>query len=186
MRFLDFVGDDDLECVGDVLDTWAWPLEEICAGPNKDIIRRLQEKENFYIDPGNHDPKPEILWNLFPKCREITYLSENYGYNKLHGHTLDPELDNRMKMLFAQLGDRLASESGIPAIEMIRDYIMKADNNNQPLIAKLEGQGKFIVGHTHIALDLGWYLNLGFWFGDKCTYLILYEDGSHEMEVFDE
>jgi len=175
--FLDKVGRDPLYLDGDTLDLWLWTMKEIMNGSNRDFINRLIDKKELFLVLGNHDLYPKAMGEIFKAPIKMFYDVD--GYRVMHGHQLDPALDTAEERWLVAKGARLLQVLGLNGIGA---YIAKSDRKNEPLIKALKGKpGKYILGHSHEAADLGWFVNCGCWIGERLTYVVL-EDGKATLQ----
>jgi UDP-2,3-diacylglucosamine pyrophosphatase LpxH len=152
---------------GDFLECWADTLEEILNGPNADIVRMIIDHPEVIIIKGNHDPDLKTMAKLFR--RPIYTVLEIDGHRILHGDRLDPALDTDVEQETVKWGDRFFEWANNSWLNKIRNWVAKGDRKNEPLIASLQDQHKsnpamkWLVAHSHIPLNLGWYINSGCW-----------------------
>lgn len=183
--FLDMVGDNLLVFNGDTLELWHNTWWEIINGPNKDLILRIRAKEEKWIIPGNHDIEDTLLSRFFhtSNIEAVRYAGR---WKIFHGYQVDPILDEPQERWFAAHLDRFVAVANIPWLNTIRDKISDGDRGNDALISALENRGNFIVGHSHIAEDRGWFVNSGTWTGKRNAYIEIDDNDNASLKEFKE
>lgn len=180
--FLDMVeaNGGHLVANGDILDLWAWTEQEIMNGPHADLVKRLQEWDGLTYILGNHDLYPDRVRTLFPLA-DVRMSLQVADRLIFHGHQADPALDDAAKRWIVSEADRLVTELDNPVLNQISRWIQAPHGSraNDPLIENLEGSGKnFVLGHSHQAADLGWFVNDGCWCGPEAPhYAMIHETG---------
>lgn len=170
-RFLDMVegAGGTLVGAGDIIDLWAWREDQILNGPHADIVKRLQAWKGFTYLLGNHDLYPERVRALFPEA-DVRMSLQVGGRIIFHGHQADPALDNAAERWVVSEVDRLITEIDNPVLDKISQWVQAPHGSraNDPLIHNLEASGKkFLLGHSHQAADLGWFVNDGCFCGPE-------------------
>jgi calcineurin-like phosphoesterase family protein len=183
MKFLDMVGDDFLVILGDFLDFWSWKPSAILNGPHQGIIDRIRKNPNARLILGNHDLRPSLMAEIFGK-ENIFMRMEILGWRVFHGHQLDPSSDTLPERILAFICARVIQSLNFSLLNKLRDWVVSADRTNEPLVEALRNrEGKYILGHSHVTVDLGWYMNAGSWLEENnCPYIVIQEDGEAHLK----
>lgn len=185
MDFLDFVGKGGLLIAGDFVDLWRWSPDSIFNGPNKDIIARIKEKKNCMLTPGNHDLNMKVMETIFGN--RIRMQVNMYDYVIFHGHQIDPILDTPQERWVAKTAAWIIQRLNWKWLHSATEYLTSAHRSNDRLIETIKKEypeeTKIICGHSHVAEDLGWFLNTGTWAEYDFNYVTLDYTGAR-LEVF--
>lgn len=179
-----------LIAVGDLLELWADVYSDISAGPNGPLLERLMGMLDVDI-LGNHDWDPELMAVLFGRDQVKVWMQIG-EWTIFHGHQVDPILNAGWKCWLAHEGDKLIEELNNPVFTKIHDWAAKTDRTNSPLIKALQETGeKFILGHSHHALDIplengGRYVNCGCWCSGDPHYVTVDDGGKVELHKWGE
>lgn len=185
MDWLDFIEGQRLYLLGDTLELWACEWNEIYSGPYQDLLMRLAERKRTTVFLGNHDIEKPILQKFFPKA-EIRIRQRIGDRQIFHGFQADPLLDTEVERWVASKFARAFTLVDIPWLNAIRDKISQSERRNEPLIETLQEQRngfRFLLGHSHVATELGWYTNCGAP-GEYFPYVELSENGDAALKYF--
>lgn len=179
--FLDLAEPDQLILGGDTLELWAFEWWEVWQGPYQGVIERIRERtRETIILIGNHDGEEEVLKRFFP--RADVRISLVVG-NRLiiHGHQYDPLLDDWYERWTAHNFDRAFTMINLPWLNALREKIADKDRTNDSLILSLlriyeEGR-RYLLHHSHVEVNRGWYANPGSPLKGPFPYIELEENG---------
>ena len=185
--FLDFVGKEPLFMIGDTLELWACEWYEVWGGPYEPLLKRIRERPyDTTIFQGNHDIQALVLQRFFPEAEVVT--SRIVGDRQVfHGFQVDPILDTPEERWLIAGIDRACTLIDIPWLNALRDRIADADRSNKPLIQRLKNAKKrvrYLMGHSHIEENLGWFVNCGSLLRSDFPYVELEENGDAALKFF--
>lgn len=166
--FLDMVESEKgiLKALGDVLDLYAVTIDTIMNGPNKVLVQRLQ-KMMVECAWGNHDYFPQVMQKTFPNTKFSNAIQIG-PYTGIHGWQFDPHFNTAWKRWMVGEVDYLMNERPNSVFGEVLNLADNDNRTNKPLIEAVQHTGqKFVMGHTHVAADLGWFCNTGCWQGDE-------------------
>ncbi len=177
MKFLRYVGDEKLVIAGDFFDLWRFSFKDIIAA-NTDIVSAIRRHPNVTLLLGNHD----LSYNLMRYIvKDVRMSMKAHGYTIFHGHQIDPLLDTPQERFFASAGARIIQALNWAWLVRLVDKATSGHRSNAPLKRTIEnryGAGRYIVGHSHVPSDDGWFLNAGTWTGDDPRYIKLEPEGA--------
>jgi UDP-2,3-diacylglucosamine pyrophosphatase LpxH len=185
--FLDLVGDKPLYLIGDTLELWANEWFEIYGGPYRDLLTRIAERKGeTVVFAGNHDIEEELLHKFFPKAQIRTRMT--VGDRRIfHGFQIDPLLDSAEERWLASSFDRAFTMIDIPWLNALREGIADKARSNVPLFDALwqyQEYKRFLLGHSHVEEDQGWFVNCGSPLFGKFPYVELEKNGDASLKYF--
>lgn len=186
--FLDYIGNSQLYMIGDTLELWDYEWYEVWSGPYDDVIKRLATRKDTTIFQGNHDIQKLMLHKFFPIAE--TASTRIVGDRIIfHGFQIDPLLDSTQERWLVAGLDRAFTLIDIPWLNALRDKIADTDRSNTQLIHSLQRnkvESRYLIGHSHIEEDIGWFANTGSLMRDKFPYIKLEDSGDVELLYFQE
>jgi UDP-2,3-diacylglucosamine pyrophosphatase LpxH len=184
--FLDFIEDAPLFMIGDTLELWACEWYEVFGGPYDSIIKRLAEREDTVVFQGNHDIQRLVLSRFFPKA-EIASTRVVGDRVIFHGFQVDSLLDSASERCLVAGLDKAFTLIDVPWLNALRDKIADSDRSNEPLIMNIEKnkvESRYLIGHSHVEEDRGWFANTGSLMRDKFPYIKLEDSGDVQLMYF--
>jgi len=185
-NFLDFAEKEQLVIAGDLFEWWRFSPEETMA-KNMDVIIRLQSfGDRLTITPGNHDLRVALLQVMFPKAKVVPAFVA-HGWTIMHGHKTDPLLDTKTERAVAAISARVIHALKMEWVDSIVERMTSSKRANEPYVQELMKnpiQFKFIIGHTHVPLQLDRFVNTGSISNEEATYVLLTADGKAKLKKF--
>ncbi len=185
--FLDDAGKDPILWLGDTVELWKFKWYQVLGGPYRSLLDRMAERTQDVFVIGNHDFGFESLSAFFPRSNILPRMK--IGNREIfHGFQVDPLLDSAAERWFVSVFDYLMTE--ISHLNDIRDQIADSTRTNDPLIESLlkaENKGKrFLLGHSHVEIDMGWFTNTGSLIGDRFPWVEVEDNGDCTLKYFGE